>query len=109
VQSAKPASSSGGEVTRQVMPDVPKSAQNTISGTIKVTVRVDVDTSGKVISAKFKTRGSSSYFAERALRAAERWEFSPPLVDGQPTASAWLVQFRFKRSSIQASSQRIKR
>lgn len=109
VQPAKPAGSNSGEVTHQVMPDVPKSAQNTISGTIKVTVQVEVDNSGKVTSARFKTRGSSSYFAERALRAAERWEFSPPLVDGQPAASAWLVQFRFKRSSIQASSQRVKR
>ncbi len=109
VEPPTPRGSSNGEVTRQVMPDVPKSAQNTISGTIKVTVRVDVDASGKVTSASFKTRGSSSYFAERALRAAQRWEFSPPVVDGQPTPSVWLVQFRLKRSSIQGSAQRTKR
>jgi TonB family protein len=100
---------SGAAVAHRVMPDVPKRAQNTISGTIKVAVRVDVDSSGRVASATFRTRGSSPYFAERALEAAKSWEFSPPVVDGQPTASAWLLQFRFRRSSIQASSQQVKR
>jgi eukaryotic-like serine/threonine-protein kinase len=105
---AHPAAS-GAAVARRVMPDVPKRAQNTISGTIKVAVHVDVDSSGKVTAATFRTRGSSPYFAERALKAAKSWEFSPPVVDGQPTASAWLLQFRFRRSSIQASSQQVKR
>jgi eukaryotic-like serine/threonine-protein kinase len=100
---------SAAAVARQVMPDVPKHAQNTIRGTIKVAVEVDVDSSGKVTSAKFKTRGSSPYFAERALQAAKNWEFSPPVVEGQTTASVWLVQFRFRRGSIQASSQQVKR
>jgi len=99
---------STGEVVRKVMPDVPRSAQNTIRGTIKVVVRVQVDPSGKVTSATFKTRGSSSYFAKRALNAAQQWEFSAPQADGQPTASTWLLQFRFKRKSIEASPQRIK-
>jgi TonB family protein len=98
----------GGEVLRQVLPDVPRSAQNTIRGTIKVVVRVQVDPSGKVTAAKLKSSGSSRYFANQALKAAERWEFSAPEVGGQPTASMWLLQFRFKRTSIQASPQRVK-
>jgi TonB family protein len=104
-----PAKATTAAVARQVMPDVPKSAQNTISGTIKVAVLVNVNSSGKVTSATFKTHGSSRYFAESALKAAKNWQFSPPLVDGHPTASAWLLQFRFRRSSIQASSQQVKR
>lgn len=110
-KTAEPASKprpSGGEVLRQVLPDVPRSAQNTIRGTIKVVVRVQVDASGKVTSAKLKSSGSSRYFATHALKAAEQWEFSAPQVEGQPTASTWLLQFRFKRSGIQASSQRAK-
>ncbi|HTT18691.1 MAG TPA: TonB family protein [Candidatus Sulfotelmatobacter sp.] len=97
-----------GQVVRKVMPDVPRSAQNTIRGTIKVVVRVQVDPSGKVTSATFKTRGSSSYFAKRALNAAQQWEFSAPEAEGQPTASTWLLQFRFKRKSIEATPQRVK-
>ena len=97
-----------GEVVRQVLPEVPRSAQNTIRGTIKVVVRVQVDPSGKVTSASFKMRGSSGYFAKEALNAAKQWEFSPPQVDGQATASEWLLQFRFKRKVIQATPQRVK-
>jgi TonB family protein len=97
----------GGEVVRQVLPDVPRSAQNTIRGTIKVVVQVEVDPSGKISAAKLKSSGSSRYFANQALKAAERWEFSAPEVNGRPTASTWLLQFRFKKTSIQASPQRV--
>ncbi len=106
---AKKAAPAGGEVVHQVLPEVPQSAKNTITGTIKVIVQVQVDASGKVASAKFKSAGPSAYFAGLAMKAAQHWEFSPPTVDGQPTGSAWLLQFRFKRTAIQASPQRITR
>jgi TonB family protein len=82
---------------------------NTITGTIKVAVRVQVDPSGKVTEATFKSAGSSKYFAEQALKAAQRWEFTAPEVDGQPSASTWLLQFRFKRGGIQVSPEQMKR
>jgi TonB family protein len=107
-ETVAPARTAGGEVVRQVLPDVPRSAQNTIRGTIKVVVRVEVDPSGKVSAAKLKSPGSSRYFANQALKAAERWEFSAPQIGGAPTASTWLLQFRFKRTSIQASPQRVR-
>jgi len=106
---AKKAAPSGGGVVHQVLPDVPQSAKNTITGTIKVTVQVQVDASGKVASAKFKSAGPSAYFAGLAMKAAQRWEFTPPTVDGQPTGSAWLLQFHFRRTSTQAFPQRITR
>jgi TonB family protein len=105
----KKTSGAGGTVTHQVIPDIPKSAKNTITGTVKVAVRVEVDASGKVTDAKFKSAGPSKYFAGQALKAAQGWEFDPPQVDGQPVASAWLLQFRFKRTSTQASPSRITR
>lgn len=109
-QTAKPAkrtTAAGGAVLHQIIPDIPKSAKSTIRGTIKVTVRVDVAPSGKVIAAKLTASGPSKYFASKALKAAEQWEFSPPQVEGQSTTSAWLLQFRFRRSSVQASAQRV--
>lgn len=99
---------SQGEVAHQVSPEVPQSAKNTITGTIKVTVHVEVDSSGKVTAAKFKSAGSSRYFADKALEAARRWQFSPPVVNGEPTTSAWLLHFHFRRTSIQASAERVK-
>jgi TonB family protein len=97
-----------GSVTHQVLPDVPQSAKNTITGTIKVVVQAQVDASGKVTSAKLKSAGSSRYFAGLALKAAPQWQFSPPEANGQATASTWLVQFRFRRTGTQASAQRTK-
>jgi TonB family protein len=95
------------DVVRQVVPDVSKNSRNTITGTVKVTVQVEADLSGKVTAATLKTAGPSKYFAALALNAAQRWEFSPPQVNGQATASTWLLQFRFQRSGTQASAEHV--
>jgi TonB family protein len=105
----KKAVESPGSVVHQVLPDVSASARNTITGTIKVNVRVEADPSGKVTAAKLANPGPSKYFAGLALKAAQRWEFSAPVVDGAPTASKWLLQFRFKRSGTQVSPERVSR
>jgi len=109
VPAPKKAISSRGEVAHQVLPDVPQSAKNTITGTVKVGVRVEVDSSGKVTSARLTSPGPSKYFANLALKAAQRWEFSPPEADGQAAASAWLLKFRFRRTSTQADPERVTR
>lgn len=109
---SKPAgnpTSTPGSVRRRVVPDVPKSARNTISGTIKVVVRAEVDPTGKVTTAKFASAGPSKYFSNLALKSARDWEFSPPVENGQPTTSAWLLQFRFQRSGTQVEPERVNR
>lgn len=93
-----------GDVRHRVIPDIPKSARNTIHGTIKVTVHVDVGPSGKVVAAKFKTSGPSRYFAQKAMNAAEQWEFAP-----QPETTARLLNFYFRKSGTDASSQTLSR
>jgi TonB family protein len=95
-----------GDVVHRVIPDVSQSARNTITGKIKVTARVEVDSSGKVSAAKLTSPGPSKYFARLALNAAQGWEFSPPQVDGQPAASAWVIRFRFGRKGTEASAER---
>jgi len=87
------------QITHRVIPDIPRSARNTIRGTIKVTVHVDVGPSGKVIAAKFRTSGPSRYFADKAMKAAEQWQFAP-----QPETTSWLLNFYFRRSGTDASS-----
>jgi len=110
VEAPKKRVSTRGEVVHQVLPDVSQSARNTITGTVKVGVRVEVDPSGKVASAEVTSNPSrSKYFERLALTAAQRWEFSAPEVDGKPTASAWLLHFRFKRTSTEASPERVTR
>ncbi len=105
-EAEKKATAPGGAVLHEVMPDIPQSAQHTIRGTIKVVARVEVDASGKVTSAKLKSSGPSRYFAERVLRAAQQWEFTPPEINGGPAASVWLLQFRLRHGGNEASAQR---
>ncbi len=95
-----------GEVIRQVLPDVPRSASNTITGRIKVKVRVEVDASGKVTNATLITSGPSKYFANLALKAAQKWEFAAPQLNGQPTPSTWSLVFEFARTSTKAFPSR---
>jgi|HubBroStandDraft_6_1064221.scaffolds.fasta_scaffold00338_25 TonB family protein len=93
--------SAPGSVLRQVMPEVSRSAQNTIQGRLKVVVDVSVDASGNVLDAKFVSRGPSTYFASRALAAARDWKFNPPQVNGQATPSEWVLRFQFRRTSTE--------
>jgi TonB family protein len=106
---ANSGTNSPGAVLKQVMPEVSQSARNTIRGRIRVVARVDVDSWGKVARARLTVPGPSRYFARIALNAAQRWTFSPPQVNGQPSASAWLITFRFGRQQTQVFAERARR
>jgi TonB family protein len=95
-------------VLHQVLPEVPRSAQNTITGTLKVIVQVSVDPSGNVSQAKLVSAGPSKYFADHALAAARSWKFNPPQLDGQATTSEWVLRFQFKRTSVQVVPAEVK-
>jgi TonB family protein len=100
---------SQGSVLHQALPDVSRSARNTITGKIRIVARVEVDASGKVTYARLTTSGPSKYFARLALQAAERWQFSPPVVNSQADASVWSITFRIGRKQTQAAAQQLKR
>jgi TonB family protein len=95
-----------GAVLHEVMPDVSSQARNTINGTVKVTVRVAVNTQGKVSQATLSERGPSKYFANQALQAARRWTFVAPINDEKPEASEWTLRFEFRKSGTKAATQR---
>jgi TonB family protein len=97
----KNATSSPSAVVRQVLPEVPKSARNTIHGKIPVKVRVEIDPSGKVKSATLVSPGPSKYFAGLALKAAQQWEFTPPKESDQRSSNTWILRFQFGRASTQ--------
>lgn len=102
----QPAASTQGAVVRQVIPDVPQSAKNTITGRIKVAVRVEVDASGKVTNATLTKPGPSKYFARLALAAAQKCEFAAPQANAQPTPSTWTLRFEFSKASTKAFASR---
>ena len=96
----RPASDAAGpgQVIERVLPDVPPSARNTIQGTVRVTVRVDVDRSGEVQFAELSAPGPSKYFSSLAMQAAQHWDFRPPKVAGQSILSTGTLRFEFTRS-----------
>lgn len=85
---------------REVLPKVPKSARDTIHGTIRVKVRVMLDQAGNVAHARFDSTGPSKYFARQALQAAVGWKFVPPQPQGPNPAREWMLQFQFRRNSV---------
>jgi TonB family protein len=90
------------------MPDVSRGAQSTITGHVKVEVRVAVDAAGNVSQAQLVSPGPSHYFAEKALTAARHWKFTPARVNGKATASEWLLRFQFGSASMQVLPSEIK-
>ena len=96
--------SARGEVLEQVLPKIPEKALATISGTVRVGVKAQVDAAGNVSDVGLETPGPSRYFAEQALSAARHWVFNTPAVDGRSVPSEWLIRFEFRQSGVQASA-----
>jgi TonB family protein len=97
-----PASPARGEVLDQVLPDVSEKARNTIQGKVRVSVRVHVEPAGNVSQAELDSPGPSKYFADLALQAARRWEFTPPEANGHSVPTEWLIRFEFSQSGAKA-------
>jgi TonB family protein len=85
------------EVIDRAVPNVPRSASNTIHGKVSVVVRVTVDESGAVSNAELTSRGPSAYFARLALESAHNWKFKPAQQNGRSAASTWLLHYEFRR------------
>jgi TonB family protein len=90
-QSSAAASSSA---VHQEIPNVPRSARETIHGHVKVGVRVSVDRSGRVVRESLDSPGPSRYFNRLASEAARKWKFAP--ADDQ-VSREWLLRFEFGR------------
>jgi TonB family protein len=96
---APPSASASPSVLHEEIPDVPRSARETIHGHIRVAVRVTVDSSGNVVGRTLETPGPSRYFARLATEAARRWKFAPANKQGSRN---WLLRFEFTRSGTTA-------
>ncbi len=92
-----------GDVVQQLVPDVPRKALDTIQGTVKVGVRVQVDAAGDVTDANLDSPGPSKYFANLAMTAARGWKFSPAAGSDTGTRE-WTLRFRFTQDGTKVAS-----
>jgi serine/threonine protein kinase len=86
-------------VLHQEIPDVSRSAHQSIRGVIKIAVRVIVDGSGDVVAATLDGRASSKYFARAAMDAAKKWKFARA---ADQASRVWLLHFEFTRTGTAA-------
>jgi hypothetical protein len=86
----------------QVLPNIPQAALDTITGRVRINVRVYVDSAGKVNQTTLEPPPASKYFTDRVLVAAHAWKF--------PTGNApqgWLLHFELMRQQIRVSAAKI--
>jgi TonB family protein len=92
-------------VLHQEIPDVSRSARESIRGTIKIAVRVIVDRSGNVAAAILDNRGSSRYFDRAAMDAAKKWKFAQA---ADQASRVWLLRFQFTRAGTTARADALR-
>jgi hypothetical protein len=85
----------------EVIPVVPRSASQTIRGTVRVSVRVIVDDDGNVVAATAEDPGPSRYFERLSLDAAKQWTFAHAETGGN---RLMLVKFNYSRSGTTAKA-----
>jgi serine/threonine protein kinase len=86
-------------VLHQEIPDLSRSARESIRSVVKIAVRVIVDRSGNVVAATLDNSGSSKYFARTAMDAAKKWKFAQAT---DQASRVWLLHFEFTRAGTTA-------
>ena len=93
-----------GTVEKRIMPAVSPGAREGMTRPVEVLIRVSVNRDGKVLDAAYVVPGPGNYFARVAQRAALSWKFKPPVQNGEPERSVWMLKFSFERKGTEASA-----
>ncbi|HLZ12995.1 MAG TPA: TonB family protein [Candidatus Acidoferrum sp.] len=96
-----------GDVMDQVLPDVSDKARATIQGRVRISIRVHVNAAGTVDTAEVDTPSGSKYFAEQAIKAAKKWQFTAPEISGRSVESDWLLHFEITSTATNVSSKQV--
>ena len=86
-------------VVKQVLPEIPQAALDTITGRVRINIRVKVARSGSVDSAELEPPQASKYFTDRVLTAARQWQFRPG-----PAPREWILRFELTRDDTRVSA-----
>ena len=82
-------------IVKQILPDVPAKARETIHGKVAVSIRVNINDAGSVVDAKNESLASSRFFSNLALQAARQWKFAPANADRAGHSRQWNLRFSF--------------
>ncbi|MGA8743913.1 MAG: protein kinase, partial [Terracidiphilus sp.] len=93
-----------GEVARRVLPAVSPGALSGMRRPVEVLIRVSVNEEGRVADASYVSPGPGNYFARLAQRTALSWEFTPPMRNGDPRRSVWMLRFYFEREKTEVTA-----
>ncbi len=86
------------------MPTVSPGAREGMHRPVEVLLRVTVNEEGTVADASYVVPGPGNYFARVAQRAALGWKFKPPMQNGEPERSVWMLKFNFERAGTEATA-----
>ena len=99
--STLPSESAVPEPVNEVIPETPRSALQTITGTVRVAIRVDIDRTGNVTATHSEIPGPSRYFERLSREAARKWTFTPT---SSNESRAMLLRFYYKRDGVTAEA-----
>jgi TonB family protein len=88
-------------VLEEILPTVPPKARSTITGRVRVNVRVHTDPAGKVTDAKVDS-SSSRYFDALTLKAVRQWRFQPSAAPQE-----WILRFQYRQADTTVSPERV--
>ena len=92
------------DVLQEVRPEISQKALNTIHGSVKLGVAVQVDSSGAVSAAELSSPSGSSFFNDGALKAVRRWRFQPAGESG--ATRRYEIHFQLTPRGVQTSITR---
>jgi TonB family protein len=89
------------EAFSATQPDLPPDLKALISSDNVIGVQIEINTDGKVISAKLASEKgpAAESLAPLAVAAAWRWRFRPATQNGRPVHSEKTIEFLFRPSN----------
>jgi TonB family protein len=87
-------------ILRRVLPEVSEKARATISGTVRINVKVQLNPDGTVSAAELANPAASQYFGGLAVKAAQQWQFGARGDEAAPGSA--VIRFDFTQTSTAA-------
>ena len=91
-------------IQQRVLPEIPAAARRTITGRVRINIRVSVDPSGAVTEASSASPDASKYFTALTVKAARAWKFAPAASDRGDAARTWMIRFTLGRQTTDVTA-----